>query len=99
MAKQILVKPLITEKATKLTEKRQHYTFIVNKDANKVEVAAAVAAKYSVTVESVNTLVMPAKAKSRSTKTAVVRGRRSAYKKAIVTLAAGDTIEILGPAE
>jgi large subunit ribosomal protein L23 len=96
MAKEILIKPLITEKATRLSDKRGQYVFVVNKDANKIEVANAIKQRYNVNVESVNTLIMPAKAKSRNTKTAVVRGRRSAYKKAIITLAAGESIEILG---
>jgi large subunit ribosomal protein L23 len=99
MAKEILIKPVITDKSTKLQEKRQHYTFVVHKEANKIEIASAIKAKYNVTVESVNTLIMPAKAKNRNTKTAIVRGRRSAYKKAIITLAAGETIEILSAAE
>lgn len=96
MAKEILVKPLVTEKATRLQDKRSQYTFVVNKDANKIEIGSAIAKKYGVTVESVNTLIMPAKAKNRNTKTAIVRGRRSAFKKAIVTLVAGDTIDTLG---
>jgi large subunit ribosomal protein L23 len=99
MAKDILVKPLITEKATRLQDKRNQYTFIVNKDANKIEITNAIKQKYNVVVDSVNTLIMPAKAKNRSTKTAVVRGRRSAFKKAIITLAPGESIEILGAAE
>jgi large subunit ribosomal protein L23 len=99
MAKEILIKPLITEKATRLQEKRSQYVFVVNKDANKAEIGAAIKHKYNVTVESVNTLIMPAKAKNRNTKTAVVRGRRSSFKKAIITLKAGDTIETFGAAE
>ncbi len=99
MAKEILVKPVITEKATRLQDRRNQYTFIVNKDANKIEITNAIKLRYNVTVDSVNTLIMPAKAKNRNTKTAIVRGRRSAFKKAIVTLAAGQSIEMLGSAD
>lgn len=95
MAKNILIKPIITEKATRLSDKKGHYVFMVNKDANKIEITAAVEKRYGVNVASCNTLIMPAKAKSRNTKTAVVRGRKSAYKKAIVTLAPGESIEII----
>lgn len=96
MAKQILIKPVITEKATKLADKRYTYAFVVGKDANKIEVRNAVEQMFNVTVERVNTMVMPGKPKSRSTKTAVVRGTKSSYKKAYVTLTPGETIDIFG---
>jgi large subunit ribosomal protein L23 len=96
MSKEILFKPLITERATRLQEKRSQYVFVVNKDANKSEISSAIEKRYSVKVASVNTLIMPAKAKSRNTKTAVVRGRRSAYKKAFITLVSGDVIDTMG---
>lgn len=99
MAKQILIKPLITEKATKLADKRGTYVFVVNKDANKIEVKNAVEKYYNVSVDSVNTAVMPGKPKSRSTKTTVVRGVKSSYKKAYVTLTPGERIDIFGGAE
>lgn len=96
MAKQILIKPVITEKADVLSDKRNKYTFIVNRDANKVEIKKAVNSMYNVEVASVNTILVPSKAKSRNTRRGVVRGRVSGYKKAIVTLAAGETINIYG---
>jgi large subunit ribosomal protein L23 len=96
MAKQILIKPVITEKADALSEKRSQYTFIVSKDANKVEIKKAVNSIYNVEVASVNTILVPSKAKSRNTRRGVVRGRVSGYKKAIVTLAEGETINIYG---
>lgn len=99
MAKQILIKPVITEKATKLADKRGTYVFVVNKDANKIEVKNAVEKFYNVSVDNVNTAVMPGKPKSRSTKTAVVRGTKSSYKKAYVTLTPGERIDIFGAAE
>ncbi|MCC7246259.1 MAG: 50S ribosomal protein L23, partial [Saprospiraceae bacterium] len=89
MAKQILIKPIITEKSTKLADKRNTYSFVVNKEANKIEIRNAVEAMFNVSVEGVNTAIMPGKPKSRSTKTAVVRGTKSSYKKAYVTLTPG----------
>lgn len=91
--KEILIQPLITEKAERLSSTLNKYSFIVHRRANKVEIKKAVEAFYGVTVEAVNTLVVPGKTKSRSTRTGVVRGRVSAYKKAIVTLADGENID------
>jgi len=99
MAKQILIKPVITEKATKLADKRTTYVFVVNKDANKIEIKSAVEKMFSVSVENVNTAVMPGKPKSRSTKTAVVKGTKSSYKKAFVTLTPGETIDLFSSSE
>lgn len=96
MAKQILIRPVITEKSTKLTDKRNTYVFVVNKDLNKIEIKSAVEAMFNVTVDRVRTAVMPGKPKSRSTKTAIVRGTKSSYKKAMVTLTQGETIDLLG---
>jgi large subunit ribosomal protein L23 len=96
MAKQILIKPVITEKATKLADKRNCYAFVVTKGVNKVEIRKAVEQMFNVSVESVNTMVMPGKPKSRSTKTAIVKGTKSSYKKAYVTLTQGETIDLFG---
>lgn len=96
MAKTILVKPLITEKAELLSEGQGRYTFIVAKDVNKIEIKKAVEDMYQVTVESVNTMIMPAKAKNRSTRAGIIEGRKSAYKKAVVTLADGEEIDFYG---
>jgi large subunit ribosomal protein L23 len=99
MAKQILIRPLITEKSTKLADKRGTYVFVVNKGANKIEIRNAVEKMFNVSVDRVNTAIMPGKPKSRSTKTAVVRGTKSSYKKAYVTLTPGETIDIFGNTE
>lgn len=99
MPKQILIKPVITEKATVLADKRHTYTFVVNRGANKIEIRSAVEEMFSVSVESVNTAVMPGKPKARSTKTTIVRGSKSAFKKAYVTLTPGETIDIYGSSE
>ena len=93
MGKQILVKPIISEKAERLSETLNQYSFVVNKEANKIEIKKAVEEMYNVSVKSVNTLIMPGKAKSRFTRTGVQRGRQSSYKKAIVTLAQGEDID------
>lgn len=96
MGKQILIKPLITEKAEQLTEKRNQFTFVVDKKANKVEIRKAVEQMYSVKVAAVNTAIMPAKTRNRNTKAGFIRGHVSSYKKAIVTLAVGETIDLYG---
>lgn len=96
MAKNILIKPIITEKAERLSEKLNQYSFVVAKGANKVETKKEVEKVYSVNVESVNTIIMPGKTKSRSSKRAVLRGRIPSFKKAIVTLAQGEEIDFFG---
>ena len=90
---EVLVKPLITEKMTDLGEKRGQYGFVVNRKANKVEVKAAVEKMYGVNVQSVNTMIIPGKKRSRNTKSKFIVGRTSAVKKAIVTLAEGQSID------
>jgi large subunit ribosomal protein L23 len=96
MAKTILIKPLITEKAELLSDEQGRYSFIVANDVNKIEIKKAVEDMYQVTVESVNTMIMPAKAKNRSTRSGIIMGRKSAYKKAVVTLAEGEEIDFYG---
>ena len=96
MAKTILIKPIITEKAETLSEANKQYSFVVDKRSNKIEIRKAVEGMYSVNVASVNTMVMPAKAKSRNTRAGVVKGHISPYKKAIVKLADGEEIDFFG---
>ncbi len=98
MAKTILIKPIITEKSSRLIDKRNTYLFVVGRATNKIEIKKAVEERYNVSVDSVNTSIIPGKPKSRSTKTAIVKGTKSAYKKAFVTLTPGDVIDIMGPA-
>ena len=88
----ILKKPLVTEKVSALNEKGK-YGFIVDTNANKVEIRNAVEKQYGVNVESVNTMVVMGKKKTRYTKAGVLAGRKPSYKKAIVTLAAGEVID------
>jgi large subunit ribosomal protein L23 len=88
----VLKKPLITEKVSTLNESGK-YGFIVEMDANKVEIKKEVEKMYGVTVESVNTMRYQGKQKSRYTKSKVVTGRTAGYKKAIVTVADGEVID------
>ncbi|RLD58955.1 MAG: 50S ribosomal protein L23 [Bacteroidetes bacterium] len=89
----IILKPVITEKMTKLGEKLNRFGFIVHKKANKIQIKNAVEELYGVDVESVNTMNYSGKNKSRNTKSGIVTGRTNSYKKAIVTLAEGETID------
>lgn len=90
----ILIKPILTEKQTAISEKfPNRYGFRVASTANKVEIKNAIEQVYGVKVESVNTMKYAGKRKSRFTKTGVVSGKTSAYKKAIVTLKEGEVID------
>ena len=89
----IIIKPIVTEKATLLTEKLNRYSFKVNKDANKIQIKKAVEAAYNVTVVDVNTSIVRGKNKTRYTKAGIIKGATSDYKKAVVTLKDGDSID------
>ncbi len=89
----ISIKPIITERATKLSEKVNCYTFRVSPKANKYQIKALVEQLYGVKVERVNTAIVRAKNKSRWTKSGLLRGKTSSWKKAYVTVANGETIE------
>lgn len=93
MTMEILIRPVVTEKMTGMADKANRYGFVVDRKANKIQVKQAVESMYGVTVESVNTMVIPGKKRSRNTKTKFIVGRTSAYKKAIVTLADGNSID------
>ena len=88
----ILKRPLVTEKVSALNEKGK-YGFIVDSEANKVEIKKAVEKQYGVNVEKVNTMNVMGKMKTRYTKAGVLSGRKPNYKKAIVTLAEGEVID------
>jgi large subunit ribosomal protein L23 len=90
---EILIKPLVTEKMTAIQEKQGKFGFIVDRNANKIEIKKAVESAYGVKVTAVNTIRYDGKAKFRYTKTGIVEGRSQGYKKAIISLAAGDTID------
>ena len=88
----ILKRPLVTEKVSALNEKGK-YGFIVDAEANKVQIKQAVEKQYGVNVERVNTMNVMGKKKTRYTKTGTLSGRRPGYKKAVVTLAQGEVID------
>jgi large subunit ribosomal protein L23 len=88
----ILKSPLVTEKVSALNEKGK-YGFIVDVNANKVEIKNAVEKMYGVNVAKVNTIRVMGKHKVRFTKAGTLAGRKPNYKKAIVTLAAGEVID------
>ena len=88
----IIIKPIVTEKMTKLSEKLNRYGFRVQKDANKIQIKEAVENMYNVTVMDVNTLIVAPKQKSRFTKSGAISGKTSAYKKAIITVKDGEQI-------
>jgi len=90
---QILVKPIVTEKLNEQSEKLNSFGFVVNKNANKLQIKKAVEEMYNVTVDRVNTINYAGKVKSRYTKSGVQVGKTAAYKKAIVTLVEGDKID------
>ena len=89
----IIKKPIITEKMTDQSEKYNRYAFVVDRRVNKIEIKKAVADMYDVTVDSVRTMVCIGKKRVRGTKSGMIVGKTSTYKKAIVTLAEGDSID------
>ena len=89
----ILIKPIITEKATNESELFNRFTFIVDKKANKLEIKGAVEAAYGVSILSVKTLNYPIQRNTKFTKKGLVTGVKSGYKKAVVQLAAGESID------
>jgi large subunit ribosomal protein L23 len=90
---EILLKPIVTEKMTSQGETFNRYGFLVARKANKLQIKKAVEDLYGVTVESVNTINYAGKSKTRYTKSGIMKGRSAATKKAVVTLAKGETID------
>lgn len=90
----IIISPIVSEKATSQSEKLNRYSFAVDKTANKIEIKNAIEKNYGVTVEGVNTIRYQGKVKTRNTTKGLAVGRTNAYKKAIVTLKQGDTIDL-----
>lgn len=89
----VLLKPIVTEKMTEQGEDLNRFAFKVDRRANKIHIRKAIEEMYQVKVVSVNTMRYGGKRKSRFTKAGVVIGKTAAYKKAIITLAEGDTID------
>ncbi|NJO92898.1 MAG: 50S ribosomal protein L23 [Chloroflexia bacterium] len=89
----ILLRPIVTEKFTKLGEKLNQYGFVVERTANKIQIRKAVQDLYGVKVAEVNTMRYAGKVKSRFTKAGVITGKKNAFKKAVITLAEGEKID------
>jgi large subunit ribosomal protein L23 len=86
----ILIKPVVTEKMTENGEKLGRYGFIVDKNANKIQICKAVEEAYGVTVDKVWTMTYGGKKKSKMTKGGMIEGRTNSFKKAIVSLSEGE---------
>lgn len=89
----VLIKPIITEKATDQSELNNCFSFVVRKTANKIEVKEAVEKAYGVSVEEVRTMNYPVKRKTKYTRQGLVQSVEGGYKKAVVQLAEGDNID------
>lgn len=92
--KEILIKPLITEKMTNISAAQGKYGFLVNVSSNKIEIAKAIEKKFNVHVTSVRTIKHPGKTKTQFRRSGRFTGKTPSYKKAIVTLKKGETIEL-----
>lgn len=88
-----LIQPILTEKSTLLTEKKNQYTFKVKPDADKTLIKKAVEDKFDVKVTSVRTMVCMGKRKRQFTRKGLIEGKKSNWKKAVVTLKEGDSID------
>jgi large subunit ribosomal protein L23 len=90
----IIIKPIVTEKLTTITNKKPNrFGFRVSPDANKIEIKQAIELMYGVSVVDVNTMSYSGKRKSRYSKSGTISGKQPAYKKAIVTLKEGEVID------
>ena len=89
----IIIKPIITEKITKQSELLNRFGFVVDKKANKVQIKKAVEATYGVTIVSVNTMNVRPDRTTKYTKSGLISGKTNAYKKAIVQVKEGETID------
>ena len=91
---EVLVKPILSEKANNQQEKLRRYAFRVHRRANKLEIKKAVEEFYGVSVEDVNTVVVPGKNKTRYTKAGFIKGVKPSFKKAYITVAKGESIDL-----
>ena len=88
-----IIKPIVTEKMTRITEKEGKYGFICKPEANKLQIKAEIESRYNVSVIGISTMVYAGKNKSRYTRSGLIKGRTNRFKKAIVTLKEGETID------
>jgi large subunit ribosomal protein L23 len=91
---EVLIKPILTEKANGQQEKLRRYAFKVDRKANKLEIKKAIEEFYGVNIVEVNTLVVPGKNKTRYTKKGFTKGQKPSFKKALVTVAEGESIDL-----
>ena len=89
----VLVRPILTEKMLKIQEEGGKYAFVVSPSANKIEIKKAVEKRFDVTVDTVRTVNVKGKSKQMNTRRGITRGKRADWKKAIVTLRSGDSID------
>ena len=89
----IIKKPVITEKMTLESEKFNRYAFVVDRKANKIQIKKAIEDQYDVVVNSVRTMVCIGKKRVRGSKSGMIVGKTSTYKKAIVQLPEGEAID------
>ena len=99
MYQKIIIKPILTEKMAIMQERQNKYAFIVSSDANKIQIKSAVEKKFNVSVSKVATMNFNGKLKNMTTrsngKTIRTQGRKSGFKKAIVSLSEGSSIDYL----
>ena len=99
MYSDIIIKPLLTEKMAILEERENKYAFIVGIDANKIEIKKAIESKFDVKVLKVSTIRQLGKVKQMTVRsggrTIRTSGKKSDYKKAIITLDSGSKIDIM----
>ncbi len=90
---EVLIRPILTEKMLKLQEAERKYGFVVDRNANKIDIKRAVEKRFDVKVDSVHTMIVKGKTKQSNTRRGLTRGKRPDWKKAIVTLHEGDKID------
>jgi large subunit ribosomal protein L23 len=91
---QTIIRPIVTEKMTAQGEKEGRYGFVVDKNSNKLQIKQAVEKEYNVTVTGVRTMIVRGKNRTRYTKSLILKGSTSGYKKAIVTVKEGEAIDL-----
>ena len=92
--RQILIRPLYTEKISRLQESENKYAFEVAREANKIEIRKEIENKFDVKITSIKTMIVYGKMRQQLTRAGRFYGRRPDWKKAIVTLAKGDTLDL-----
>tara|TARA_B100001250_G_C19776440_1_gene779768 strand:- start:1068 stop:1358 length:291 start_codon:yes stop_codon:yes gene_type:complete len=89
----VIIRPIVTEKMTTQTELFNRYGFIVSKFANKIDIKRSVESLYNVKVKTVKTMNYYGKQKSKFTKGGVIQGKKNAFKKAVIELQEGNSID------